>query len=155
VDLNKLTLGDKIVAGTGLVLIISLLFFPWHSYSAPGVEFAGESFGGGSWSASAIESPNGFWGILAMLLTIAIVGVVLATKLGDVQLPELPIPWNDAKFYATIAVLVLLLLKLVIETDVLGWGCYLAILLAAGMVYGGFLIKQDASSAPSAPPSAF
>jgi hypothetical protein len=149
VDLNKLTLGDKIVAGTGIVLIISLLFFPWHSVTVEALGFS-QSF-----TASAIESPNGFWGILALLITIAIVGVVLAEKLGNVQLPDLPIPWNDAKFFATIAVLALLLLKLVVETDGLGWGCYLAILLAAGMVYGGFLIKQDASSAPSAPPSSF
>jgi hypothetical protein len=149
VDLNKLTMGDKIVAGTGLVLIISLLFFPWHSVSVEGFGFS-QSF-----TASAIESPNGFWGILALLITIAIVGVVLAQKLGDVQLPDLPIPWNDAKFFATIAVLALLLIKLVVETDGLGWGCYLALLLAAGMVYGGFLIKQEASSSPSAPPSSF
>jgi hypothetical protein len=108
-----------------------------------------------SFTASAIESPNGFWGILALLVVIAIVGVVLAQKLGNVDLPDLPIPWNDAKFFATIAVLVLLLLKLIIETDGLGWGCYLAILLAAGMVYGGFLIKNEDAGAASAPPSSF
>jgi len=152
VDLNKLTLGDKIVAGTGLVLIISLLFFPWHSVSFEGFEGLGIEE---TYTRTAVQSPNGFFGILALLLTIAIVGVVLAQKLGNVELPDLPIPWNDAKFFATIAVLVLLLLKLIVETSGLGWGCYLAILLTAGMVYGGFLIKQDANSAPSAPPSAF
>jgi hypothetical protein len=149
VDLNKLTMGDKIVAGTGIVLIISLLFFPWHSVTVSGFGMS-QSF-----TASAIESPNGFWGILALLVVIAIVGVVLAQKLGNVELPDLPIPWSDAKFFATIAVLVLLLLKLIIETDGLGWGCYLAILLAAGMVYGGFLIKNEDAGAASAPPSSF
>lgn len=148
-DLNKLTTGDKIVAGTGIVMIISLLFFPWHSVSVSGFGFSE------TYTRSAIESPNGFWGILALLLTIAIVGVIAAEKLGNVDLPDLPIPWTNAKFFATIAVLVLLLLKLVVETDALGWGCYLAILLGAGMVYGGFLIKNEDAGAASAPPSSF
>ncbi|MDZ7679587.1 MAG: hypothetical protein U5K29_13685 [Acidimicrobiales bacterium] len=145
VDLNKLTMGDKIVGGTGIVLIIGLLFFPWHSVSA----------GPFSESFSALSTNNTFWAIIALLLTIAVVGVVLAEKLGNVDLPDLPIPWNDAKFYATIAVLALLLLKLITDTDFLGWGAWVNIILAAGMTYGGFLIKQEGASAGSTPPSSF
>lgn len=152
-DLNKLTMGDKVVAGTGIVLIIGLILFPWHS--APSVTVFGERIGGES--ISALSTHNTFWAILALLVTIAIVGVVLAQKLGNVELPELPIPWNDAKFYAAVAVLALLLLKLITETDILGWGAWVNILLAGGLAYGGFLIKQEGatSGSGSTPPTSF
>lgn len=144
-DLNKLTMGDKIVAGTGIVLIIGLFAFPWHSVSAFGFS--------DSWSA--MSNNNTFWAILAFLVTIALVGVVLAEKLGNVDLPDLPIPWNDAKFYASVAVPALLLLKLITETRDLGWGAWINILLAAGLAYGGFLIRQEGATASSTPPSSF
>lgn len=144
-DLNKLNLGDKIVAGTGIVLLISLLFFPWHDIS----------FFGFSETRSAIQSPNGFWGIIALLLTIVVAGSVIASKLFDVALPDLPIPWPDAHFFGSIAVLAVLVLKLVLETEFLGWGAWLSLLLAAGMAFGGFQIKQLGASAGSTPPQAF
>lgn len=144
-DLNKLTMGDKIVAGTGIVLIIGLFAFPWHSVSA----------GPFSQSWSATSTNNTVWAILALLVTLALVGAILAEKLGNVALPELPIPWNDAKFYASVVVLALLLLKLITETNALGWGAWINIILAAGMAYGGFLIKQEGASAGSTPPSSF
>ncbi len=145
-DLNKLTMGDKIVAGTGIGLLISLLFFPWHSFD----------FGfGASFTRTGVQSPNAFFGILALLLAIAVAGAVIAEKLADVTLPDLPIPWNDAKFFAAIAVLVLLVLKLLFEFEYLGFGAWLSIILAGGMTYGGFLIKQEGASAGSTPPSSF
>jgi hypothetical protein len=147
VDLNKLTMGDKIVAGTGIGLFISLLFFPWHNID----------FGfGASFSRSGVQSPNAIWGWLALLLAIALAGSILAEKLGGVSLPDLPVPWHDARFYGAIAVIALLLLKLLLEFDFLGFGAWLSILLGAGMAYGGFLIKQEGpASTGAAPPSAF
>ena len=136
VDLNKLTLGEKIVAGAGILLVVDLLFLPWHDIDL--------GFGLGSVSRSATESPNGFWGLLALLLTIAIVVVLALRNFTDTKLPDLPVPWPQAIFYACLAVLGLLVLKLVIEMDFLGFGAWLGLLLAAGMAYGGFLISKDA-----------
>ena len=132
-DLSKLSMGDKIVAGAGLLLIIDLLFLPWHDIDLGIV----------SLTRRAIQSPNGFWGVLALLLTIALVAVVLLRKLSTAKLPNLPVPYRDAIFFAAVAVLVLLLLKLVMETDALGFGAWLGILLAAGLVYGAYTLRRE------------
>ena len=137
-DLDKLTLSDKIIAGTGIVLIIDLLFLPWHSID----------LGITTFTRSGVESPNSFWGVLALLLTIAVVAVTLLRVLKpETSLPDLPVSWDRAIFFAAAATLVLLLLKLVMEMDALGFGAWLGILLAAGMAYGGYLKYQADTTA--------
>jgi hypothetical protein len=134
VDLNKLTMGEKIIAGAGILLVVDLLFLPWHDID----------FGFGSVSRSATESPNGFYGLLALLLTIAIIVVLALRNFTDAKLPDLPVPWPQAIFYACLAVLALLVIKLIVETDFLGFGAWLGLLLAAAMAYGGFQLSKEA-----------
>ena len=137
-DLEKLTLGDKIAGGCGIVLIIGLLFFPWHSFDF--------GFGGtGTWNA--LSGTGQVWGYLALLLTVAIVAVLIVSRVTEVEIPELPIAINQGIFYTTIAVTVILILKLILETSALGWGVWINIILAGGMTYGGFLISQATEDA--------
>jgi hypothetical protein len=138
-DLSKLTLADKIIGATGILLIIDLLFLPWHDFDLG-------RFGGGSVTWTAMQGDGSFWGVLAFLLTIAVVATVAITRFTATKLPELPVPLNKAIFFGAIAVLVLLLLKLVTETDNLGYGAWLAILLGAGLTYGGFLKSSEADA---------
>ena len=159
-DLNKLSLGDKVAAGAGILLLIGLLFLPWHKidFGFGDFDVAGVD---DSVSRTAIQSPNAFWGILALLLTIAIVTTIILRKLTTVELPALgSLSWGDVTFFAAIAVGVLLLLKLVIETDALGWGLWLDLILAGVMIYGAFLIRQDGDDVvpgggPAGPPQTF
>ena len=139
-DFKKLTTGDWIVGGGGIVLFIGLLFLPWHDIE----------FGPFSESRSAIESPNAFWGWLALILAVALVATVVLRKLTTVDLPDLPISWGDAQFYGSIAVLALLLIKLISETDFLGWFAWVGLIISAGIVYGGFLLHQDEAKAGAA-----
>lgn len=133
-DLSKLSMSDKIIGGTGLVLIIDLLFFPWHSID----------IGVTTFTRGATESPNGTWGLLSLLLTIIVVGVIAVRAFSpDTKLPDLPVSWPQAIFYGTAAVAAFLLIKLISETDALGFGAYLGILLAGGMAYGGFQKFQE------------
>lgn len=141
-DLSKLTTGEKVVAGAGILLVIDLLFFPWHKLD----------LGILSVSRTAIESPKAFWGVLALLLTIAVVAAVLVTRLTTARLPALPVPFGQAVFFAGIGVLALLVIKLALETDFLGFGAWLGLLLAAALAYGGFMMRQEEGTATGPPP---
>ena len=133
-DLDKLSLSDKIIAATGIVLIIDLLFLPWHSVDLGPF---------GSATLTAVEEKNAFLGVLALLLTIAVVAATLVRVFKpETKLPDLPVTWDKAIFYASAAALGLLLLKLLLELDYLGFGAWLGILLAGGMAYGGYLKFQ-------------
>jgi hypothetical protein len=149
VDLNKLSLGDRIVAGAGIVEILLLFIVPWHSVDIFGETFTLSPLEG---DGTAIAWPAA----LALIVLLALVAVVLIRKLApQVNLPQLPIGWNQAIFYGTIAVPVLLLLKLVAETDSLSFWAYILILIGAGIAYGGFLISQESETTSTAPPSPF
>ena len=89
------------------------------------------------------------WGASATVaLTIAVVAVVILHKLTAVTLPKIPVAWNQATFFGTIAVGVLLLIKLISETSYLGFGAWLGIILGAGMVFGGFQISREPEETP-------
>ncbi len=134
-DLNKLTRGDKIVLGTGLLLVLDLLAFPWHKITVANLL---------SVSRTGVQSPNSVYGVLALLLAIVMVAQVVASKLTSAKLPEIPLPWGQVHLIAGAAAFALLLLKLLVETDFLGFGAFLGVILAAGLAFGGFTISQEA-----------
>ena len=141
-DLNKLSLGDKIVAGGGILLFLLLLIVPWHEIDQFGFSATAKATEG---EGDAVAWPA----FLVILLLIALVAVVLIRKLTTTELPALPIPWNQAIFYATIAVPVLLILKLLLWNEFIAFWAYLDILIGIGLAYGGFLISQE-SDEPAA-----
>lgn len=139
-DLSKFSLGDKILAGTSVGLVFGLLVLPWHSVSAFGR----------SYSRTALQSPNSFWGVLALLATLAVIGVTAVRLFSpDTTLPELPVAWPKAVSFASIAVVAVLAIKLVSETTALGFGAYLDVLLAGGMAYGAFVASKADESSPA------
>ena len=131
-DLSNLRLGHRIILGAGIVLIIDLLFFPWHSV--------------GPFNLQATDSPNAIYGILALLITLAMVVQVILDKLTSVELPEIgTTPWERLHMIAGIVVGALLLLKLIVETTALGFGAWLGVLLGIGLAAGGFLLHKEAA----------
>ena len=142
-DLSKLTMGEKVVAGAGIPLAVDLAFFPWH-YRDLGFQVV---------RATGIESPNALWGVLALELAVGLVAVVLVSRFSTARLPVLWVPWSQAMFYGGAALVTLLLFKLALETNYLGFGAWVALLLGAGVAYGAFLIRQEAGPATERPPS--
>ncbi len=142
--LKKLSLGERIMGAAGLFLLIDLLFLPWHRISVglPGIARITET-------RSGVQSPNGWLGLLAFVIVVALVAQLINKEFTLVPLPEIPVSWGRADLLGSGAVAALLLVKLVMETDFLGYGAWLAIVAAGAMVYGGYLLDREV--APMAP----
>jgi hypothetical protein len=146
VDLNKLNTGDKVIVGSGILLFIAY-FLTWFT-----AEFEGDGFF--DVSADATGSDVGFlWSTFPMLIGLLLAGLVIASKLFDVKLPELPIPWGQAFLGAGALAALLVILKLIIGEDDegipgveinRGIGIFLATIAAIGLAVGGYLKMQAA-----------
>ena len=77
------------------------------------------------------------------------VALIVLTRFTTAKVPDLPVPQSQAMFLGGIVVLAVLALKLISETNALGFGSWLGVLLAAGLAYGGFQMKKEAGPAPT------
>jgi len=137
-DLSRLSQGERIVLIAGVLLIIDLLFLPWHSIDLGG---AAEDLGVDT-TQSGVQAPNGFYGVVALILTLVMVAQIVVDKLTSVALPDPPVPWAQVHMIAGIAVAVMLVIKLIVETDFLGFGAYLGVVLGLAVAFGGYTIAQ-------------
>jgi hypothetical protein len=142
VDLSKLTTSDKVIAGSGIVLFIASLL-PWFRISA----------GGGiisySWSGWDVGF---FWGGIPALLGILSAGIVIATKLGSVQLPKVSVTTGQAMLIAGAVSAAIVVLKLLTGYHSVSraYGLYLATVAALGLLGGGFLaFNEEKAASPS------
>ncbi len=127
-ELSKLTKLDYWTAGIALALAIDLLALPWVDFS----------IGPYSYSTSGIGSPDGVLGVLALLLALAVGADVLLARLA----PSLRVAALEAVGHgrarllaaAGAGVLVALKLLLHLHPSYLGAGCWVALVLAVGLV---------------------
>lgn len=139
-DLNKLTTGDKVIAASGIVLFIAY-FLPWFKVDLG-------PFGDVTASGSDVDF---LWSTLPMLLGLIAAAVVIATKLFDLKLPDLPAPLGQILLGIGAIAAVLVVLKLIIGEDHVdrAYGLFLAALAAIGLAVGGFLKMQEGDSTPT------
>jgi len=136
--MDKLTTSDKVIAGSGLLLFISS-FLPWFK-----LDFLGESITENGWDVGF------FWAGIPALLGLAAAAAVLANKLADVDLPDLPITWGQAFLAAGAISAVIVVLKLLIGEDLVdrAWGLFLATIAALAFAFGGWMkLKEDGGTA--------
>ena len=138
-DVKKLSQGERVVLIAGVLLIIDLLFLPWYSVDLGGLNIAFDA------TRSAVEAPSGGYGVAAVLLTAVMVGQLILAKLLSARLPEPPVPWGQVHLVAGVFVAVILIIKLVRETEFLGYGAYSGILGGLLVAYGGYMINQESS----------
>jgi len=131
---NQLSMGEKAVVVGGVLLFLSS-FFAWWSWSEGPFSVSQDG-----WSA-----PGSIWGVLLILIGIVMAGVVLATKLGNVQMPALPAGWTWGMVFgggAALAV-VLLLLKawriMAVDGGGFGVGFFIGLVATAILAYGGYV----------------
>lgn len=137
-DLNKLTQSEKIIAGSGIALLI-FSFMPWYGV------------GGGS--------RNGWdyflWGTIPTLLGLLMVAQVAVSRLTEMKLPDLPVGWGQVHLIAGCVATALILLKLLMGDEVFGFdldrkfGLFLSLLSAIGLAAGGFLKSKESTEAPT------
>ena len=142
-DLKRLSPGERYLSLAGILLLLDLLLLPWHRISIGVGPF------GVTASRSGIESPNGFLGLLAALVAVAVVARILLSEFTSVALPDLPVSWQQADLIAGAAAAALVVLKLIAETSYLSIGAWLAVPLAGVMAYGGYLRSREATAQPS------
>lgn len=164
-DLNKLTLADKVIAGSAIALFI-FMFFPWFTVEVEG----------GGFFRDFSEDFSGFdvgflWGTLPMLLGLVMLTHVALSRFAEqVQLPE--VPWGRIHLGFGIAAAVLVILKLLIGEDggvdgatldtagvdiSRAFGIFLSALAAIGLAVGGFFKYQEGEDGAGGggPPSSF
>jgi len=140
-DLNKLTTGDKVLAGSGIALLI-FSFLQWFN-------FGDTSHSGWHYVLT---------GIVPTLIGLLLVGYVVATKLLDgVDLPDLPVGWPLVVLGLASLAALLVILRLLIGGDDNGadtldrsYGLFLATLAAIGLAAGAFLKFQEDGGAAAA-----
>ncbi len=148
-NLDKLSTADKVIGASAIAFLIAL-FMPWYG-------LAGGSNNGWDYFLT---------GILPLLVAAAMVAVIAIQRFTPTELPTPPIPWSQMQLTAGAVVVVLLLLRVLVASDVevLGesfdldrkYGLWIAFLAAIGLAVGGYLKFQEsdeAATSRSAPPS--
>jgi hypothetical protein len=150
VDLNKLTTSDKVIGGSAIALLI-FSFLPWYGITA--------DIGIASVSRNRTGWDYFLFGIIPVLLAIAMLVIIVLQRFSSVELPDLPISWAQA-FLAAAGLATLLILIRVALTDEAGgidldrkFGIFLALLAAIGLVAGAYMKSQEPAEGAGPPPA--
>jgi len=140
---RKLSQGEWIVLIAGLLLLVDLLFLPWHAVDLTATEQLVADEVGFDPTPSAVQPPGRGYGIAAVIFTLVMIVQIVIARFTTLRLPEPPVPWSQIHLIAGIFVLVVLVIKLIRDTSGLGYGAYSGILGGLLVAYGAYLIAQD------------
>ena len=144
-DLSKFSRGDRVVVVSAVVFVVSM-FLPWFSFSESFGPVGGVSY---DWNGFDV----GFvFGVLPMLLAVAMAAAVIVPKVSDVKLPEVPGGAGRWMLIAGVMAAVFVLLKLAVGEDLVdrAFGLFVAAAAAVGLAAGGVLVSREAPAAPAA-----
>lgn len=136
--LKEMGIGERVVVIAAIVLLIDS-FLPWYRYSIKiGDLGMGVSYNGWGY-------PSGFMSMLAILLGIAMGVQIVLNRLGVVEFPEKlgSMTWGRAHTIAGVIAFLLVLIKLISNTDFTAFGIYIGLLSTAALGIGGFLMTRD------------
>ncbi len=139
--LSKLSAGERIVLVAGVLLIVDLLFLPWHDLA-----LGGELEALLDVTLTAVQEPYAGYGVAAVVLTAMMIGQIVLARLLSVRLPDPPVPWSQIHLILGIFVAVVLVIKFVRLTDSLGYGAYSGVLAGILVAYGGWSMTRDAGA---------
>src|SRR5688572_19352378 len=114
-------------------------FLDWFSFSEAGFSFGENGLG----------EPGSIWSILAILLALILAAIVIATRLGNVNMPDLPenTTWGLVFGGGAALIIVFMLLKAWRIMDLpaggFGIGFFLALIAAIAIAVGGYLLYTE------------
>lgn len=136
-DLNKLSNGDKVIAGSGIALFL-FSFLPWFGFGGYSTYSGWHYF---------------FTGIIPTLLGVLLVAYVIVANATDVELPDLPVAEGAIALAVGGFAFVLILFRMIIGHKVGAFGVsfhldrkfglFLSLLAAVGLVVGSVLKFQE------------
>lgn len=132
---KALGLGGQIIVIAAIVLFIDG-FLPWYS-----VDVGVFSVDRNGW-----ESPGAFWSMLAILIGLAMGGVIVARALtapGTIPDNISGYTWPKILLGAAGAAALFIVIKLINESSHLAIGFYLGIICVAALCAGAYLIYQE------------
>ena len=137
----SLSIGEKIIIIAGVVLFIDG-FLPWYSIDLGPF---------GSFTRSGWQSPGAFWSMLAILIGIAMSGVVAVKISTEGVIPENVggFSWPKIFLGGGVATAVLILIKLLNESSHLGFGFFIGIICVVALAAGGFLMYREEMAGPA------
>jgi hypothetical protein len=142
-SLDNVSRDDWIVGGLALLLLIDLLFLPWFSISV-GIGAFSASF-----TSTATGDPDGWLGILAVIVLVAFLADILVERFS----PQTTLPTLGGSRATTRLILaglaaVFLVLKFLFHINHfsdLGFGFWAAVVLTAGLLFATLRVNQGQS----------
>jgi hypothetical protein len=136
---NALSVGEKIIIVAGVVLFI-VGFLPWYSVDIGPF---------GDYTRNGWQSPGAIWSIVAILIGLAMAGVIVLKNFGTVAIPDNVggFTWPKIHLGGGVAALVFVLIKLANESSYLGFAFYVGIIAAAALAVAGILMYREEMSA--------
>lgn len=134
--LSRLSRGERFVVVAGGLLLVSMLFFPWHRSILMAALY-------GDPTRTALQTPNVLPGTLAFLITVGMVAQVVMSKSSSQRVNPALVRLQPV---GGMAVFALLAWKLASDASGLSTGAYLGIPLAAALAYGGLVMAKEHGS---------
>ncbi len=142
VHFRKLTIGDVVIAASGIVLFIAY-FLPWFQIDFEGGMLMVNGEPSGFLAAELITRSGSdvefLYGTFPMIIGLVLVGLVIVDKVFNGKLPKLPIRWGPIFLGGLVAVLVSAKLITGYHSLDRAFGLYIATLAAVGLAVGAFL----------------
>ncbi len=144
-DLKKLSRAEQIICASGIVLFI-LSFFNWYKVDS-------DIPGAGDFGISGFDTTLGMF---AAIIALVMVGVIAASKFGNVKLPDVgSLTWGQIHLGLGALALLFVVIRLI---DVPAAFAYdrsiwliVATVAAIGLAGGGYLKMQEEKAGGSAP----
>lgn len=131
-----------IVVAAGTLLVVDLLFAPWHRFAIDvDLEQFGVELPSFRLDRRGVDNPQAFFGVASAVVAALMVMHIVATKVSS-AVPRA----EQLHLVAGAVVLGLVVAKLLANNDFLGIGAWLGIGLAAVLAYGGFDLSQQTTA---------